>query len=83
MNNLEKYQATMGFISCMEREKNEYLRKAEVLTSRITLLESFKKQMAGEFCDRCKGSGILREIIAQDESRLVDCDSCKGTGLRE
>jgi hypothetical protein len=31
-------------------------------------------------CDYCNGSGQIREIIAQDESRLQTCSVCNGTG---
>lgn len=33
-------------------------------------------------CYNCHGRGRVREWVAQDESRLVSCDSCKGTGSR-
>jgi|GEM_PF-4111747 len=34
-------------------------------------------------CDKCGGFGKLREHIAQDESRLVDCGVCEGSGKKQ
>lgn len=44
-------------------------------------LKRLRVSLGTVVCSSCKGHGKLREWLAQDESKIVDCDVCHGSGL--
>ncbi len=69
-------------ISGLEQKNRDHGYAIEGNKNRIEFLRRCMKGIVGEPCPGCKGHGVLREWIDQDESRMVGCDSCGGKGFK-
>lgn len=80
----EMYRLASGELAKAERRKSDLTMELRELEGRITACRNIRDELkkTQNICTDCDGHGQVREFIAQDESRLVECRICKGRGVR-
>ena len=64
----------------LKNERYEVERRLKAIDAEMKRFARIERVCWPNPCKACAGHGKIREWLAQDESRVIDCSACKGTG---
>lgn len=79
----EIYNLIETELNKMESKLSQTKLNLEFYQKRIEHLKILRQSIRDNICRKCNGIGQIRNFIAQDESRLENCEYCKGKGYLE